>query len=170
MAVPATISKAMVRKEDRLFSVGEVVLMGGLLAFALYRHNNRYIRRSTETGDDGGGGSSTTSGFNPDPLAAEIYEKIEGYNLYTYPEVAEDILSLTDDELTALYVHYNAYYAEEYPTLTVLFDKEWSATWTDDPYQKVVDRLQRIGLYEGGETPCWKCKLVATRLKVLGLP
>ncbi len=154
-------------REERLFTVGEIVLVIGASVFAVYRYNNRYIRKDSTAGGGPGGGTTTQSGFNPDALASEIKDKIEGYNIYVYPEVANDILALSNDELAALYVHYNAYYAEEYDTLTQLFDAEWAASWSDDPYQGVVDRLQGQGLNESAD--CWQYKLLGTRLKLLGL-
>ena len=54
-----------------------------------------------------------TAAYNPDPLAREIKQNIEGYNLRVYPETAKKILVLTDSELKKLYQHYNKKYANE---------------------------------------------------------
>lgn len=83
--------------------------------------------------------------WDPDPLAAEISENIEGYNLQTYPETAQKILDLqTDDQVKLLYNHYNSRYAKDYPTLTKLFENEWT-DW-GGTYGKVVSRLKGLNL------------------------
>jgi|SRR5690554_89206 len=83
--------------------------------------------------------------WNPDPLAREISENLEGYNFNTYPETAQKILDLqTDDQVKLLYNHYNSKYAQDYPTLTQLFENEWD-DWSGN-YRKVVSRLRGLGL------------------------
>jgi hypothetical protein len=83
--------------------------------------------------------------WSPDPLAREIFENIEGYNMSFYPDTAQKILDLqTDDQVILLYNHYNKTYASEHPTLTKLFDKEWDTVYGD--YKKVVSRLKGLGL------------------------
>ncbi|RFC54853.1 hypothetical protein DXU93_03265 [Brumimicrobium aurantiacum] len=42
--------------------------------------------------------------WNPDPLAAEIAQKLEGYNFNTYPEVAQKVLDLQTDDLEFLLI------------------------------------------------------------------
>jgi len=90
----------------------------------------------------------TTTGnlmtWNPDPLAKEISEHFEGYNMYTYPETTDKILKLQDEQIKALYNHYNTYYAEDEPTLTKLIAGEWS-DWSGS-YDKAVARLKSLGL------------------------
>lgn len=90
----------------------------------------------------------TTTGnimtWNPDPLAKEIYENLEGYNLNTYPETTDKILRLQDEQIKALYNHYNQYYANDEPTLTQLIANEWT-DWSGS-YDKAVARLKSLGL------------------------
>lgn len=150
------------QKEERLFNWSEVVILAAVCGFAYYRYRHRYIRKSSE---GTGRGTTSSTGFNPDALAAEIKEKIEGYNLYVYPELAQDILSLTDEDLEILYYHYNEYYAEEYPTLTQLFDAEWD-TWDGD-YAHIVTRLEGMGLYEGPQVSPMVVLILTHRLKAM---
>lgn len=82
--------------------------------------------------------------WDPDPLAKEIAENFEGYNLYTYPETAAKISALQPEQLKLLYNHYNNYYAQDYPTLTQLIENEWS-DWSGE-YNKAVQRLKSVGL------------------------
>lgn len=107
--------------------------------------------------DDGTSGTAGTSAgtgsskpeddavnWNPDPLAKEISKNMEGWNLKTYPETAKKVLLLSDAKLKKLYTHYNKKYAKSYPTLTQLYENEWS-DW-NSLYGKVVDRLVKLGL------------------------
>jgi len=82
--------------------------------------------------------------WDPDPIAKEIFENMEGYNLYTYPETTNKILSLQPDQIKLLYNHYNQYYADEFPTLTKLIESEWP-DW-EGSYSKAVARLKSLGL------------------------
>jgi hypothetical protein len=82
--------------------------------------------------------------WDPDPLAKEIAENFEGYNLYTYPETAAKISALQPEQLKLLYNHYNNYYAQDFPTLTQLIENEWS-DWSGE-YNKAVQRLKSVGL------------------------
>lgn len=85
------------------------------------------------------------SGFqwDPDPLAKELAEKLQGYNFYTYPEVTDKILKLNNDQLRLLYNHYNSYYSEG-ETLTELIDGEWD-DWSGS-YARAVSKLRGQGL------------------------
>ena len=83
--------------------------------------------------------------WNPDPLAKEIYENLEGWNLRVYPETAQKILDLqTDDQVRLLYNHYNKNYAKDKPTLTQLIDSEFPDR--KGIYKKAVARLKGLGL------------------------
>lgn len=91
--------------------------------------------------------TGTTMTWNPDPLAKEIYENLDGgWNLYVYPETTDKILKLQDEQIKALYNHYNQYYAEDEPTLTQLIDGEWD-DWGGS-YAKAVAKLKSLGLNE----------------------
>jgi acetylornithine/succinyldiaminopimelate/putrescine aminotransferase len=83
--------------------------------------------------------------WDPDPLAKEIFENLEGYNLNTYPETTNKILKLNKEQLKLLYNYYNTYYAQEYPTLTKLLASEWT-DWSGS-YSKAVAKLRGAGLY-----------------------
>lgn len=83
--------------------------------------------------------------WNPDPLAKEIFENIEGYNFYTYPEIMRKVTALNKDQAGLLYNHYNTYYGVEYPTLTQLIEAEW--TWDED-YLNAIAHLKSFGLNE----------------------
>lgn len=86
--------------------------------------------------------------WDPDPLAREIHDNLEGYNFYTYRETSDKILSLqTDDQVKLLYNHYNKNYAKDYPTLTQLFENEWEYAWDDANYSAVVNRLKALNLH-----------------------
>ena len=89
-------------------------------------------------------GQPSTVQWNPNILAGEISRNLEGWNLATYPETAEKVLKLTDDQIKLLYVHYNKNFAKDYPTMTQLFENEWD-DW-GGKYNLVVDRLRAIGL------------------------
>ena len=129
-----------------------IVLGSGLMAFLLYRGvkslvgsnvkrvpvNPDLLKYETTTGE--------TRIWNPDPLAKEIYENLEGYNLSVYPETTDKILRLSDEQLKALYNHYNQYYAKDEPTLTQLIDGEWYVAVGRDSYQLAVSRLKSLGL------------------------
>jgi hypothetical protein len=83
--------------------------------------------------------------WNPDPLSKEIYENLDGgWNFNTYPETTDKITKLNDEQVKLLYNHYNAYYAEDYPTLTQLIENEWE-DW-DGSYARAVTRLKGLGL------------------------
>ena len=83
--------------------------------------------------------------WDPDPLAQEVATNLEGVNLKTYPDTAQKILDLqTDDQLKLLYNHYNEKYAQDYQTITKLFDNEWS-DW-EGKYAKVVARFKSLNL------------------------
>lgn len=95
-------------------------------------------------------GTSPTTGqtvyWNPDPLAQELSDKLEGVNLNVYPETVQKILDLqTDDQVKLLYNHYNKKYAKDEPTLTQLIAKEWP-DWSG-VYKAAVSRLKSLGLY-----------------------
>jgi hypothetical protein len=94
------------------------------------------------------GSTGTGIQWSPNALAGEIKSEIEGYNWYCKYSTSEKILELTDPQLKALYSYYNANEAEEFPTLTQLFDNEYSAHCAYDPkYKDVVKRLKGLGLY-----------------------
>lgn len=83
--------------------------------------------------------------WNPDSLAKEIFQNLEGYNFKVYPETAQKILDLqTDDQVKLLYNHYNTNYAKDKPTLTKLIDSEWPDS--GGIYKKAVARLKGLGL------------------------
>jgi|SRR5690554_212845 len=91
----------------------------------------------------GGGGQIVQ--WDPDPLAREIFENLEGWNFNVYPETAKQIVDLqTDDQVIMLYNHYNKNYAKDQPTLTKLIDKEWPDM--GGYYKKAVARLRGLGL------------------------
>lgn len=87
--------------------------------------------------------------WDADPLAKELASKLEGYNLYTYPETVEKILPLNKDQASLLYNHYNTYYAKDYPTLTTLIANEWG-DWSGK-YAQAVNHLRSFGLNESGK-------------------
>lgn len=128
--------------------VGSVLLLTvlgfGINGLVKASREKREKEQQQLDGDSSSGG--TGSGyFNPDPLAKEIKKNIEGWNARTYPETAKKILLLSDNNLRTLYAHYNSKYAKEYPTLTQLFENEWS-DW-DGYYGKVASRLKKLKLY-----------------------
>ncbi len=84
--------------------------------------------------------------WDADPLAMEISNNLEGYNLYVYPETTDKIWKLQDQQLNLLYNHYNTYYAEDQPTLTKLIENEWPDT--GGSYNKAVAKLRSLGLNE----------------------
>jgi hypothetical protein len=86
--------------------------------------------------------------WNPDPLAKEIFENIEGANFYTYPDTMAKIRVLNADQAGLLYNHYNEYYGKEYPTLTQLIEAEW--TW-DEEYLGAIAHLKSFGLNENAK-------------------
>lgn len=90
------------------------------------------------------GSQGQTISWNPRPLAEEIFQNIEGWNVILYPETADKILALNNDQTIYLYNFYNQYLAQEYPSLTQLFDNEWD-DWSGK-YNKVVARLKGLGL------------------------
>ncbi len=86
-----------------------------------------------------------TAQWNPDPLSKEFYENLDGgWNLYVYPETTDKLNKLNDEQIKALYNHYNAYYAEDEPTLTKLIEGEWSP---GPSYRQAVARLKSLGLH-----------------------
>ena len=88
--------------------------------------------------------------WDPDPLSKTIAEKLEGWNLFEYPELMPDIYGLQPEQTKLLYNHYNEYYAQDYPTLTQLIENEWSYL-TSGEYQKAVTHLKSFGLNEGSQ-------------------
>lgn len=94
------------------------------------------------------GGNGQSIPWNPEPLAREVFENIEGYNLRVYPETSEKILNLNNDQLIYLYNYYNRYLAQEYDTITQLFENEWNG-WTGfggGMYNEVVAKFKSLGL------------------------
>lgn len=113
------------------------------------------IRKNAKAKDTGSNQQSTSqtgtskpedsaANWHPDPLAKEISQNIEGVNIQTYPDTAAKVLMLSDDKLKRLYAYYNQYYAKDYPTLTQLFQAEW--TDFNGLYKKVASRLVKLGL------------------------
>lgn len=94
---------------------------------------------------------TTTGGqqvlWDPDPLAKEISNALEGYNMNVYPEVVKKILPLNQAQSSLLYNHYNTYYAVDEPTLTQLIENEWG-DWSGT-YAQAVSHLKSFGLNEG---------------------
>lgn len=82
--------------------------------------------------------------WNPDPLSKEIFENLEGWNAFTYPETTDKIRALQDEQIKALYNHYNNYYAKDQKTLTRLINGE-APDW-EGSYAKTVARLKSLGL------------------------
>jgi hypothetical protein len=140
------------KKWKDLSNVQKGAIIGGssLLAFLLYKGIKSIVSSNVQkvpVNPDLLTYETTTGNlmtWNPDPLSKEIYENFEGYNLNTYPETTDKIIRLQDEQLKALYNHYNQYYAEDEPTLTKLIDNEWS-DWTGS-YAKAVARLKSLGL------------------------
>ena len=99
-------------------------------------------------GDESGNENGTSvPTWNPSSLATEIAKNLEGYNFMVYPETADKILALNDQQLRILYDYYNKNNAVDYPSLTQLFENEWDDTlWGYSKYDMVVDRLKNIGL------------------------
>jgi hypothetical protein len=138
-------------KDYGLLEKGAVVLGVGAAGYAVYSIIKN-IRSNVKKApvDYGQIPEVYTSGgkpvlWDPDPLSKEIFENLEGYNLNTYPETTDKIRRLNDDQLKLLYNHYNAYYAQEYPTLTKLINAEWS-DWSGS-YAKAAAKLRGAGLY-----------------------
>lgn len=96
----------------------------------------------------GGQNGEQPTYWNPDPLAREISEKLEGWNLNVYPNTMQKILELqTDDQIKLLYNHYNSKYAKDQPTLTQLIASEWGYnTDLTGTYREVVSKLRSLGL------------------------
>ena len=86
--------------------------------------------------------------WDPDPIAADIADKLEGYNLMVYPEVNDLLAPLNPDQTKLLYNHYNTYYAQDEPTLTKLLEGEWTGT---NAYFPSITKLKQLGLHERGE-------------------
>jgi len=134
---------------------GAIIGGGGLVLYALY---NTYIKKGNIKAAPVDYGQIpviyTSPGgqpvkWDPDPLAKEISQNFEGWNLLAYPETARKISALQPEQTKLLYNHYNEYYAEDYPTLTQLIDNEWG-----DPggeYSNAVNHLKSFGLNENGE-------------------
>jgi hypothetical protein len=137
-------------KDYGLLEKGAVILGAGAATFAVYSIIKNIRSNVRKAPVDYGqipevyqaGGKPVL--WDPDPLAKEIFENIEGYNLNTYPETTDKIRKLNNDQLKLLYNHYNAYYAQEYPTLTKLIAAEWS-DWSGS-YNKAVAKLRSAGL------------------------
>lgn len=126
-----------------------VVVVVAIVIYMIYQELKMIITRPRVNKSNipvtGLGSGNEIVQWNPDPLAQEVYQNLEGYNLNVYPETAQKILALqTDDQVKLLYNHYNDNYAEDYPTITKLFDKEWS-DW-GGYYKKVVSRFKSLGL------------------------
>jgi hypothetical protein len=145
----------MAWKEFSPITKGAIIGGGGLVLYALYK---TYIKKSNikmapvDYGQipviyTGPGGQPVK--WDPDPLAKEISQNFEGWNLNTYPETARKISGLQPEQTKLLYNHYNAYYAEDYPTLTQLIDNEWP-DWGGE-YTKAVNHLKSFGLNENGD-------------------
>lgn len=130
-----------------------LIVAGG--AYAVYRIINNLTGGNVEKAPVNYGQIpvvySTTGGqsvlWDADPLAKELAAKLEGYNLYTYPETVQKILPLNKDQASLLYNHYNTYYAKDYPTLTTLIANEWG-DWTGK-YNEAVAHLRSFGLNDG---------------------
>ncbi len=166
-------AKSGYQQKDRVFTWAEFLVLAGITGFAVWRYNNRYIRKSSGGGGTGttGGGVETSTGWNPEWIAGEIKDKIEGYNLYQYPDLAQQVLALNDEELTLLNTHYNQYFAEEYPTMRQLFAAEFMPWGLPQYYQSIADRLTGMGLNDGPQqnAPTMANLIIVHRLKSLGL-
>lgn len=79
---------------------------------------------------------------DPRPLIDQIYEKIEGYNLYYYPEVINKLANLNQEEMAIAVNYYNSEY--KYVTGESLYefiDGEWHAGM----YDPALEKLERYG-------------------------
>lgn len=132
---------------------GGIIVGGGLLAFTLYRGiqsiggqsnvkkvpvNTDLLYYTTQGGQ--------TMQWNPDNLAKEFETNFEGYNFSAYPETTDKLLALNDEQIKALYNHYNEYYANDEPTLTQLIDSEWVLSYGYNSYGEAVAKLKSLGL------------------------
>ena len=137
-------------KEYGILEKGAVIAGAGIGAYAIYsivKNLRSNVKKAPV--DYGQIPEVFTSGgkpvlWDPDPLAKEIFENLEGYNLNTYPETTDKILKLNKEQLKLLYNYYNTYYAQEYPTLTKLLASEWT-DWSGS-YTKAVAKLRSAGL------------------------
>jgi len=131
---------------------GGVIIGSGLLAFVLYKgvqavggqSNVRQVPVNTDLLNYVTQGGQVMQ-WNPDPLAKEIAENFEGYNFIDYPETTDKINGLQDEQIKALYNHYNEYFASDQPTLTQLLENEWSYI-QQKSYRNAVSRLKSLGL------------------------
>lgn len=116
------------------------------------KKEKKCVTKSSSNNGGSGSGSGNENGtsvptWNPSSLATEIAKNLEGYNFMVYPETADKILALNDQQLRILYDYYNKNNAVDYPSLTQLFENEWDDTlWGKSKYDMVVDRLKNIGL------------------------
>jgi hypothetical protein len=143
----------LLNKKWSEFSLFEKAAVIGGVSITAYAAYKLFTRDNVEKApvDYGNIPQVFTSGDKPvlwsaDPLAKEIFENLEGWNAFTYPETAKKLQPLNDDQLALLYNHYNQYYATEYSTLTQLLKNEWS-DWEGE-YAKAVAKLQGMGLNE----------------------
>ncbi|HLW38821.1 MAG TPA: hypothetical protein VKX31_00425 [Brumimicrobium sp.] len=118
------------------------------IAFQVYKELKYWITKPRVNSSNipviGLGQSGEIVQWDPDPLAAEISQYLEGPNFNVYPEVVGGILDLqTDDQVILLYNHYNSKYMQS-KTLTALIDGEWP-DW-GGVYKKAVARLRGLGL------------------------
>lgn len=78
------------------------------------------------------------------PLVDTIYKKLDGYNLYVYPEHVNLLANLNDHELQNAYDYFDREYgAETQMSLTEFIKGEWSSSPAYDP---AIEKLERKGL------------------------
>ena len=147
----ATLKKAKKFSDLPLWQRGAIVGGGAVLTyFILKKVFGDNVEKAPVNYGQIPGVYQTTGGqtvlLDADPLAKEIAEKLEGYNVYTYPETVQKILPLNKDQASLLYNHYNQYYAQDYPTLTQLIENEWG-DWSGK-YSQAVSHLKSFGLNE----------------------
>jgi hypothetical protein len=87
--------------------------------------------------------SSTTSFRDPRPLVNQIYENLDGMNLFQYPEIVNKLANLSVEELTYAYDYFN----EEYGGVTGKTLYEFiEAEWGEGVYDPALERLERHNL------------------------
>jgi len=89
--------------------------------------------------------------WSPDALAKELFDVLDGFDTSgTQEPVFGAALSLTDDQLTAVYNRWNnLYYDKENMTLTEWLNSEW---WKGDKGVALLHRLRSKNLTFNGET------------------
>ncbi len=99
---------------------------------------NRYIKYMLGFGRGNGDElPPPTVGYDPSGLAEECHEKIcSGWNIYTYPKVAQKVVALTKDQARILGDYYKDTYGK---SLYQCFMDEWD-DW-DGWYAKAADHL-----------------------------